>query len=174
MILEIEMLGAPVLRQKAEPVEEIDDEVRALVRNMFDTMYHAEGVGLAAPQVGISKRITVLDVPADADEDHRHVIALINPRVTKVSKDTEKGVEGCLSIPGIEESVVRSVSVVVEGLSPDGEEVVIEAEGLLARALQHELDHLDGVLFLDHLSSLKRDLALRRWRKSRAKAEAGR
>ena len=173
MILKIQMLGAPVLREKAELVEEIDDEVRALVRHMFDTMYHAEGVGLAAPQVGISKRITVLDVPDDEDEDQRHVIALINPRVVEASKDTEKGVEGCLSIPGIEESVVRPATVVVEGLSPDGEEVVIDAEGLLARALQHELDHLDGVLFLDHLSTLKRDLALRRWRKSRANADAG-
>ena len=173
MILKIEMLGSPVLRQKAEPVEEIDDEVRRLVRNMFDTMYHAEGVGLAAPQIGISKRITVLDVPDDEDESQRHVLALINPRVVEASKDTEKGIEGCLSIPGIEESVVRPATVVVEGLSPDGEEVVIEADGLLARALQHELDHLDGVLFLDHLSALKRDLALRRWRRSPAYADGG-
>lgn len=173
MILKIEMLGSPVLRQKAELVEEIDDEVRRLVRNMFDTMYHAEGVGLAAPQIGISKRITVLDVPDDEDESRRHVLALINPRVVEASKDTEKGIEGCLSIPGIEESVVRPATVVVEGLSPDGEEVVIDADGLLARALQHELDHLDGVLFLDHLSALKRDLALRRWRKSLAYADGG-
>lgn len=173
MILKIEMLGAPVLRQEADPVEEITDEVRALVRDMFDTMYHAEGVGLAAPQVGISQRITVLDVPSDEDEDERHVLALINPRVVEVSKETEKGVEGCLSIPGIEESVVRPSQVVVEALAPDGEAVKIDASGLLARALQHELDHLDGVLFLDRLSTLKRDLALRRWRKSRVTAADG-
>ncbi len=173
MILKIEMLGAPVLRREADPVEEITDDVRSLVRDMFDTMYHADGVGLAAPQVGISQRITVLDVPHDEDEDERHVLALINPRVVEASKETEKGVEGCLSIPGIEESVVRPSQVVIEALSPDGETVKIDASGLLARALQHELDHLDGVLFLDRLTTLKRDLALRRWRKSRVTAADG-
>lgn len=167
MILEIEMLGAAVLRQQAEPVDEITDEIRALVRDMFDTMYHAEGVGLAAPQVGVSYRITVLDVPTEDEDESRTVLALINPVILQASKATEKGVEGCLSIPGIEESVTRPVRVSVSALSPEGEEIRIDAEGLLARALQHEVDHLDGVLFLDRLSTLKRDLALRKWRKGR-------
>lgn len=168
MILEIEMLGSPVLREKAEPVDEITDEIRNLVRDMFDTMYHAEGVGLAAPQVGVSRRITVLDVPGEEDEAPRTVVALINPEIVRASEETEKGVEGCLSIPGIEESVLRPARVSVTALSPNGEEVRLDAEGLLARALQHEIDHLDGVLFLDRVSTLKRDLALRKWRKTNA------
>ena len=166
-VLNIEYLGSAVLREEAAPVEAVDDDIRALVRDMFDTMYHAEGVGLAAPQVGISTRITVLDVPGE-EEGVRHVHALINPVIVETSSETEKGMEGCLSIPGIEESVVRHSRVSVEALSPDGDPVRLEAEGLFARALQHELDHLDGVLFLDRLTPLKRDIVMRKWRKSRA------
>ncbi len=165
-LLEIQLLGAKVLRERAAPVGEITDATRQLVRDMFDTMYDAEGIGLAAPQVGIPERILVVDV-ADEDET-RHVHALVNPVITRSSRDTGKEVEGCLSIPGIEESVTRPVRVTVEGLSPDGEPVRLEAEGLLARALQHEVDHLDGVLFVDRVSPLKRGILLRKWRKSRA------
>ena len=167
MIRKIELLGSSILREKADPVEEISDDLKSLIRDMFETMYHAEGVGLAAPQVGIPLRITVLDVP-DEDDETRHVLALVNPEIVDASTDTEKGMEGCLSIPGIEEAVVRPARVIVEATTPDGEAVRVEAEGLLARAIQHEIDHLDGVLFLDRLSTLKRDLALRRWRKSQA------
>lgn len=167
MIRKIELLGAPVLRRKAEPVDEITDEIRALVRDMFDTMYHAEGVGLAAPQVGISSRITVLDVPAEEDDEPRTILTLINPVIVEASDETEKGMEGCLSIPGIEESVTRPARVAVSASTLEGDDLRIEAEGLLARALQHEVDHLDGVLFLDRISTLKRDLALRKWRKGR-------
>ena len=166
-VLNIELLGSSVLRDEAEPVEALDDDVRALIRDMFDTMYHAEGVGLAAPQVGISKRITVLDVPGE-EEGVRHVHALINPVMIETSSETEKGMEGCLSIPGIEESVVRHSRVSVEALGPDGAAVRLDAEGLFARALQHEVDHLDGVLFLDRLTPLKRDIVMRKWRKSQA------
>lgn len=165
-VLEIEILGSEVLRQKAEPVTELDDDLRNLVRDMFKTMYVAEGVGLAAPQVGISKRIIVIDVPSEGEENH--ILALVNPVIVESSEETEKGMEGCLSIPGMEESVVRPVSVVVEALDPDGEEVRIEAEGFLARALQHEVDHLNGVLFIDYFSPLKRRMALRKWRKDMA------
>ncbi|MGI9628346.1 MAG: peptide deformylase [Longimicrobiales bacterium] len=179
-LLNIEMLGSAVLREKAQPVDVVVDEdapdrgvtpeVRTLIRDMFDTMYHAEGVGLAGPQVGVSLRLTVLDVPSEV-EGERHVHALINPVIVESSSSTEKGVEGCLSIPGIEEKVLRPIEVVVEALTPDGDTVRIEADGLLARALQHELDHLDGVLFLDRLTPLKRELATRRWKRSLADAE---
>lgn len=168
-ILEIELLGSEVLRQKAEVVTDLDDDLRELVRNMFKTMYQAEGIGLAGPQVGISKRIVVLDVPAN--EEDRHICALINPVIVESSELTEKAPEGCLSIPGMEESVVRPTEVVVEALDPDGEPVRIQANGLLARALQHEIDHLNGVLFIDYLSPLKRSMALKKWRKEMADNE---
>ncbi len=165
-LLEVQLLGAKVLRRRAAPVEEVTGETRRLVRDMFDTMYHSEGIGLAAPQVGISERILVVDVTEE--DETRHVLALVNPVITRSSRDTDKGVEGCLSIPGIEETVTRPARITVEGLSPDGEPVRIEAAGLLARALQHEVDHLDGVLFIDRVSPLKRGILLRKWRKSRA------
>ncbi|MCY3546331.1 MAG: peptide deformylase [Gemmatimonadetes bacterium] len=168
-VLEIEIMGAKVLREKASPVDVVTDESRALIRDMFDTMYDAEGIGLAAPQVGISQRILVVDV-AEEEVEERHVHALVNPVVVEASRETGKETEGCLSIPGLEETVTRPLQVVVEALSPDGEQVRIEADGLLARALQHELDHLDGVLFIDRLSSLKRGILLRKWRKSRGRS----
>ena len=164
-ILGIETLGSRVLREKAAPVEAVTDDVRRLVRDMMDTMYDAEGIGLAAPQVGISERILVVDV-GDEDENGQ-VHALINPVIVEFGKETEKASEGCLSIPGIEEMVNRPARVIVEALNPDGDPVRIQAEGLLARALQHEVDHLDGILFVDRLSSLKRGIILRKWRKSR-------
>ena len=168
-VLEIEIMGAKVLREKASPVDVVTDEIRVLIRDMFDTMYDAEGIGLAAPQVGISQRILVVDV-AEEEVEERHVHALVNPVVVEASRETGKETEGCLSIPGLEETVTRPLQVVVEALSPDGEQVRIEADGLLARALQHELDHLDGVLFIDRLSSLKRGILLRKWRKSKGRS----
>jgi len=167
-VLEIEIMGAKVLREKASPVEVVTDEIRVLIRDMFDTMYDAEGIGLAAPQVGISQRILVVDV-AEEEGEERHVHALVNPVVVEASRETGKETEGCLSIPGLEETVTRPLQAVIEALSPDGEPVRIEADGLLARALQHEMDHLDGVLFIDRLSSLKRGILLRKWRKSRGR-----
>ena len=161
-------MGAKVLREKASPVGAVTDETRLLIRDMFDTMYDAEGIGLAAPQVGVSQRILVVDV-ADEDEE-RHVHALINPVVVEASRETGKETEGCLSMPGLEETVTRPLEVAVEALSPEGEPVRIEADGLLARALQHEVDHLDGVLFIDRLSSLKRGILLRKWRKGKGRS----
>lgn len=169
-VLEIEIMGAKVLREKASPVGTVTDEIRILIRDMFDTMYDAEGIGLAAPQVGISQRILVVDVADEEEGEERHVHALVNPVVVEASRETGKETEGCLSIPGLEETVTRPLQVVIEALSPDGEPVRIEADGLLARALQHELDHLDGVLFIDRLSSLKRGILLRKWRKSRGRS----
>lgn len=164
-LLEIEILGAKVLRERAAPVEVVTNETRRLIRDMFDTMYDAEGIGLAGPQVGVSERVMIVDVP-DEDGNHR-VHALINPTIVERGKETDKETEGCLSIPGLEEMVTRPVRVVVEALSPSAEPVRIEADGLLARALQHEIDHLDGILFIDRLSPLKRGILMRKWRKKR-------
>lgn len=165
-LLDIEILGSRILREKAAPVDTVTDETRGLIRDMFDTMYHAEGIGLAGPQVGVSQRVLVVDVTNE--DESRHVHALVNPVVVASSKATGKAVEGCLSIPGLEEKVARPVRVTVEAVSPDGDPVRIEAEDLLARALQHEVDHLDGVLFLDRLSPLKRAMLLKKWRKAMA------
>ena len=164
----IELYGSEVLRRPADPVDDIDDEVRALVRDMFETMYDAKGIGLAAPQVGISRRVIVLDVAEESDESNP--VALVNPRLASWTKKKDKQTEGCLSIPGVEAVVQRPVSVVVDGTDPEGRGVRLEAEGLFARALQHEIDHLDGVLFVDRLSPLKRQLLLKKWRKLQAEA----
>ena len=161
---EIKILGAKVLREPAPPVESVTDETRRLIRDMFDTMYDAGGIGLAAPQIGVLQRVLIVDVRNE--DDSRHVHALVNPVIVESEKKTGKATEGCLSIPGLEETVSRPVGVTVEGLTPDGEPVRIAADGLLARALQHEVDHLDGVLFIDRLSPLKRSMLLSKWRKS--------
>jgi peptide deformylase len=167
---EIRILGDPVLREPAQAVGELSDGIRDLVEDMFETMYHAEGVGLAAPQIGISDRVIVVDVRS-ADEDGVGALALINPRVVEFSRATDREPEGCLSIPGMEEVVERPSTVTVEGLSPDGEDVTLEVSGLLSRAIQHEIDHLDGILFIDRVSPLKRRLLMRKWQKSRAEEE---
>ena len=159
--LEVRILGDPVLRQKAAPVQIITEEQRQLIRDMFDTMYAEEGVGLAAPQVGVSERIIIVD----PHEDETQPFALINPEILFASKETEKGEEGCLSIPGLRDLVERSKSVRVRGLSPEGELREFDAEDLLARILQHEIDHVDGVLFIDRVSPLKRKLLLSKWQK---------
>lgn len=159
--LEVRIMGDPVLRTKAQPVETITDEMRRLVRDMFETMYAEEGVGLAAPQVGISDRIIVIDPHVEGVEP----LALVNPEILDASKETEKSEEGCLSIPGLRDLVERSARVRVRGLTPEGELREVEAEGLLARILQHEVDHLDGILFIDRVSPLKRKLLLAKWQK---------
>lgn len=159
-VLKIEMLGAEVLRRPAVEVEEIDDELRRLIRDMFETMYDAEGIGLAGPQIGVDRRVIVVDVR----EEGSTPLALVNPRIAESAKETEKAEEGCLSIPGVAGVVERPGRVVVEALTESGEAVRIEADGLLGRCLQHEIDHLDGVLFIDRLSPLKRNLVLKRYR----------
>ncbi len=154
-------MGDPVLRQKAEPLAAVDAETRRLIQDMFETMYEADGVGLAAPQVGVSQRIIVVD-PHEQDVKP---IGLVNPIIVEAARDVERGEEGCLSIPGLKDIVERPAAVVVEGMDVDGQPVHIEAEGLFARVLQHEIDHLDGVLFPDRLSPLKRNMLLKRWQK---------
>lgn len=159
-------MGDAVLRQKAKPVADITDETRRLIRDMFETMYAEEGVGLAAPQVGVSDRVIVVDPHEEGTEP----FALINPEILEASKETEKSEEGCLSIPGLRDLVERSWRVRVRGLSPDGALREFEAEALLARIIQHEVDHIDGILFIDRLSPLKRKLLLAKWQKLKAEA----
>ena len=163
MVRKVRLLGDPVLRIEAEDVEAYDADLRALVRDMFETMYHEEGIGLAAPQIGVSKRVIVLDLRREDHDDEP--IALVNPRLTWKSTETAKQTEGCLSIPGLEEIVERPAKVRVEARDPEGEPIELEADELLARALQHEIDHLDGILFLDRVSALKRRMLLRKWKK---------
>lgn len=160
MLREIRLLGDPVLREECEPVEELDEEMRRLADDLLETMYDADGVGLAAPQVGVPVRMFAYDV---RDPELPSGV-LVNPRVVEAS-GTRKGEEGCLSIPGLSAVVERPERAVVEGTDPDGDGVRIEAEGLLARCLLHENDHLDGVLFLDRVGPLKRRMLLDKWTK---------
>lgn len=169
MVRELRFLGDPVLRAKARPVGTITAEIRELISDMVDTMYAAEGVGLAAPQVGIGVRVIVVD----AREDDSAPIALVNPVIVEQSGETERAEEGCLSIPGVTDFVERPVRVVIDGLDRSGEPQRVEADGLLARILQHEVDHLDGVLFFDRLSPLKRRMLLKRWEKAKPAAARG-
>jgi peptide deformylase len=158
------LLGDPILRQPCEPVVDVDDDVRALLDDLVDTMYDADGVGLAAPQIGVPLRAFVYDIR----EPESPPGVLINPVVVEQSGRT-KDEEGCLSIPDLREIVMRAERVVVEGLDRDGRKVRLEADGLLSRCLQHEIDHLDGVLFIDRVSPLKRKMLLSKWSKSKRK-----
>jgi peptide deformylase len=167
-IHDIVLMGDPVLRTAAEEVRVFDETLRSLVRDMFETMYHADGIGLAAPQIGISSRIIVVDLRRQEEEVEPRRVALVNPVITWESPEIEKQSEGCLSIPGLEEIVQRPVSVRVEAMDPEGREVMIEAEELFARALQHEIDHINGILFLDRVSPLKRKMLLKKWKKLEA------
>jgi peptide deformylase len=159
-VRDIRVLGDPALRARCEEVEVVDDEVRRLVDDLLDTMEAADGIGLAAPQIGVPLRVFVYDVRDPEIEPG----ALINPRIVEAG-GTIRDTEGCLSIPGFNEMVERYSTVVVEGLDREGREVRIEAEDLLSRCLQHEHDHLDGVLFIDRLSPLKRRMLLNKWAK---------
>jgi peptide deformylase len=161
-VREIVFYPNDVLTTETEPVEQVDDEVRQLVQDLLDTMYDAPGVGLAAPQIGVLKRVAVIDVSGPDDPPDPKV--LINPQIVERSgKITWE--EGCLSFPRLYEKVDRASEVVVKALNEKGEEVTYEADELLSVALQHEIDHLDGVLFIDRISRLKRNRALKRYRK---------
>ena len=160
MIRPVRLLGDPVLRESCREVESVDDEVRELIEDLKSTMYDADGIGLAAPQVGVSLRVFVYDV---REEEHLPGV-LINPRIVESSGSVRES-EGCLSIPDLTEVVERHEQVVVEGLDADGQPVRLEADGLLSRCLQHEADHLDGVLFFDRVSPLKRRMLLAKWAK---------
>ncbi|ABB15321.1 MULTISPECIES: peptide deformylase [Carboxydothermus] len=141
-------IGDPILKEIAKPIKEITPNIIKLLENMADTMYAYNGVGLAAPQIGVSKRAIVVDVGEG-------LIELINPEIIEVSGE-EKDIEGCLSVPGVQGEVVRAKKVTVKGLNRYGEEIVIPAEGLLARAFQHEIDHLNGILFVEKADNIVR------------------
>lgn len=158
-LLDIYVLGAPILRQETHPVEAVTDDLRRLADDMFETMYAAKGIGLAAPQVGRTERIAVVDV-----DDNPFVI--INPEIV-LADGRQKGEEGCLSIPDIYGDVERAMHVAVRALDRDGAPFEVDATELLARCLQHEIDHLHGRLFIDYLSVVKRRAALAKWEKLR-------
>jgi peptide deformylase len=140
----------PFLSTKALPVESVDGKIRELIRDMYETMYDANGVGLAATQVGVGKRVIVVDV--SPVEEEAGPLSLVNPEVVRKTGQVE-GTEGCLSVPGVEGTVCRAESVVVRGKNEHGDPVTVEAHGILSRALQHEIDHLDGILFVDRLAA---------------------
>lgn len=142
----------PRLRTKAQPVAVVDDRIRRLIDDMFETMYDAKGIGLAATQVNVHERVVVVDLSEDGDQPQ----VFINPEIEVLDDNTQDHDEGCLSVPGFYETVTRPERVRVRALDRDGQPFEIEPEGLLAVCIQHELDHLDGKLFVDHLSALKR------------------
>jgi peptide deformylase len=154
--------GDPVLHGPAAPVETIDDSVRTLLTDMLETMYAAPGIGLAAPQIGVGLRVIVIDLSVGDDRDQ--LIQLVNP-VLLAHSGEQRHEEGCLSVPGYGGSPVRPARVEVTGLDPEGIERRYAATDLLARAFSHEIDHIDGLLFVDRLSPMKRDLMKRRLRK---------
>jgi peptide deformylase len=160
----LHLLGSPVLRQHSSEVRTVDEEVRRLVDDLFDTMDAAKGVGLAANQVGVARRVAVVD--ADGDR-----FAMIDPVIVE-TEGQATAEEGCLSIPDIYGDVARPQRVVIAAFDQNGASYRKEATGLKARAIQHEIDHLDGILFLDHLSLLKRQMLLSRWRREH-KDDAG-
>lgn len=161
-ILDIRVLGDPILREETKPVEVVSDDIRALARSMFETMDLARGIGLAAPQVGRNERIAVIGV-----DQQRFVI--VNPEIVDAESKTAKAEEGCLSIPDVYGDVERPARVRVRALDLDGKPFEVEAGDLLARCLQHEIDHLHGKLFIDYLSVLKRRSALAKWSKEKQK-----
>ena len=152
------------LRLVSEPVKRIDAGIRKLVDDMFETMYEAPGIGLAAIQIGVAKRVVTMDL-SKKEEDHKPQV-FINPEVTWTSAETSTYEEGCLSIPEYYEDVERPERVRVKYLDLDGREREIEAKGLLATCLQHEIDHVNGVLFIDHISKLKRDRVVKKFTKA--------
>jgi peptide deformylase len=158
----IRLFGDPVLRTPAEPVTDFDAELRRLVKDLTDTMLEAPGVGLAAPQIGVPLRLFVVDV--SVGRDPASLLVFVNPEfIERDGMQLEE--EGCLSVPGFNATVVRPSRVVIKGLDRTGSEHQHEGSGLLARAFQHEMDHLDGMLFVDRLRGIKRDLIVRKIRK---------
>jgi peptide deformylase len=159
-VLDIRVLGDPVLRKPTKRVTEVTDELRQLIADMFETMYAAEGIGLAAPQVGRTERLAVVDVEGNK-------FTMINPEVIERTGDIDKAEEGCLSIPDIYGDVERPFTVTIRAMNENGEQYEATASELLGRCFQHEIDHLDGKLFLDYLSPLKRKAAMTKWEKAK-------
>ena len=161
-VLQIVVYPEPILTRKAESVKKINEKIIELAQNMVKTMHSAPGIGLSAPQVKASKRLITVDL--SVGEKSEDLIILVNPELVS-QEGMVTSEEGCLSVPGIQEKVARSAKVVVKGIDLEGKEKVIEAEDLLARVLCHEIDHLNGKLFIDHLSPLKRSLIKKKLKK---------
>lgn len=159
----------PRLKKKSLPVEAVDDGVRQLMDDMLATMYDAPGIGLAAPQVGVLKRVVVLDI--EREDTKTGPLFMANPEIIDASDEDASYEEGCLSVPEHYSDVVRPAKVTVRYLDREGKTQEIAAEGLLATCLQHEIDHLDGILFIDHISALKRNMILRKLLKARKEKE---
>jgi peptide deformylase len=155
MIVPILKYGAPELRNVSEDVDSFGADLEKIVKNLFDTMYGSPGIGLAAAQIGLNIRLATIDLSVGEDESKR--IVLCNPEILSMEGE-QKSDEGCLSIPDFTDTVPRPEKMIVRGQNLHGEEITLEAEGLMARCLSHEIDHMNGVLFMDHLSSLKRAL----------------
>jgi peptide deformylase len=155
----------PRLKAVSAPVEKVDAEIRKLAQDMADSMYAAEGIGLAAVQIGVAKRMIVMDL--DQKDDKKEWRVFINPKITWASEDMATFEEGCLSVPEIWDDVERPARIKAEYLDLDGKKVEIEADGMLATCLQHEMDHLEGVLFIDHFSRLKRSMAIKKLTKAK-------
>jgi peptide deformylase len=158
------ILPDPLLRQQSKPIEQVDAEITRLADDMLDTMYDAPGIGLAAIQIGVPRRMLVVDISRE-DED-RNPVVFINPEILKVSDDVSAYEEGCLSIPDYYAEVERPASLTVGYIDRNGKKQTVEADGLLATCLQHEMDHLNGVLFIDHISRLKRDMVIKKFTKA--------
>jgi peptide deformylase len=165
MVRDIVIWPDPVLKQIAKPVDRVDDTIRRLLDDMAETMYAADGVGLAAPQVGVSRRVIVIDV--SPRQEGQALLHLVNPEIVR-TEGTRVYTEGCLSLPGEAEDVERADKVWVRALGRDGKPFELECDQLLATAVQHEYDHLQGTVFVDHLSSLKREIIRRRMKKLKA------
>ena len=158
------ILPDPILRQISTPIETMDREVKKLADDMLETMYDAPGIGLVAIQIGVARRMLVLDVSKDGDD--KMPLVFINPEVVSASDARSVYEEGCLSIPDYYAEVERPAAISVKYLDRDGKEQLTEADGLLATCLQHEIDHLNGVLFIDHISKLKREMVIRKFTKA--------
>ncbi|MBJ6750832.1 peptide deformylase [Geomonas anaerohicana] len=168
MVRKILTYPDPELKKRSLPVTVITDKTRELVRDMAETMYDAPGVGLAAPQIGVHQRVVVIDV--SGKDENPELIVAINPEIVHAEGEAYEE-EGCLSVPKFSANVRRHARVVVKMLNLDGEEVVIRADDLLAIAFQHEIDHLDGVLFIDHLSPLKKGIFRKRYQRAQEEAK---
>lgn len=158
------ILPDPLLRQVSQPVERVDVELNQLIDDMLETMYEAPGIGLAAIQVGVPRRLLVIDVAKEGED--RQPLVFINPEIIKASDERSVYEEGCLSIPDYYAEVERPASISVKSLDRNGKEQMTEADGILATCLQHEMDHLNGVLFIDHISRLKREMVIKRFTKA--------
>ena len=158
----------PILRKKCDPLEKVDNEIKKLMKDMLETMYDAPGIGLAAIQIGILKRLVVIDISKD---EKKNPLFLVNPKIISQSKTTSVYEEGCLSLPGQFAEIERPSECLVKYIDLDGKEKELKADGLLATCIQHEVDHLNGILFIDYLSKLKKDMIIKRLVKHKKEIE---